>query len=1012
MTDVLHQFVVRAGAPLLGADSQELDEQLRLESNQTVLRTFCEDLSAPVLLLLHRVEAEPQRSGSLSEQSIGASEAETDVVPAEQSADRDSDSSDSDSDSDSDQEGSDVFELSCDSKRLARATDARNAVAFVKNSDKPLRLKGKKSLARQLHVMQLHAGAPLHSMLAFVRHSFLPLSRDMVVRAGSDDSRKEHDKSADTKVALRAIAGKFFEIETELLRCAGDIQVPSVSLQVHSALRNVESLEQLGALADDVAFANAVQKDLVEWRRLIRSVTTLKRSITRGSLAQEVNFWHAMQRAVQQVESQLQRSDVTLAFELLRRHKRFVVTTNFRGDVLLGEVHKRIETNLSMMSEFPVHELQHASDLPALARAADAAVQHVRSKAMPHGRIAYPPQQLLGLLRCLSRDVAARMCHLLSEQQVLRVDMDHFRVLKSACELTHAKMRSIMAFLTDYGAVAAQQQRSTASTSASTASTSTATGELMFDRLEFDEVKAVLTRLQEVLKVRQAHVHLLRHIRRTFGLSGESADAVTGRRWTAAVEQAFGDNFLSLADPLRVHVAEGAAAAASPEDDPWKRACRRYDKCVEDIELELEQRIRDELLAVTEGEAGEWYMFRVFQKYYELLARPRIGQAFVSYHGKLLQVAQHELRRLQLRHRRRFLGSQAHTWCVSKDVPPVAAHVLWCQQLRRRVEHLARQLRGVLGRRWSEIEAPRGKQLRQAMDVLLRKLDTRALVEQWQQQAKLLLEHASDRVGGPVLCVVRAADGEAAAVATGDGDPGAGMQLAVNLDRRLVELFKECRLLMQHGVRSSWELRSAALLYQQMQPVAVRLDDAVCTYRRLCDVLARPESVRVRGLLQQHKRRVQHRLLQAKAFCWLTSSHSFNARTARYAADLCGAVAALDDRVGQVLRLDALVQQCLQALEDCELPHTAAAVGDAADTDDDASMSGSSSVADGSGMSGDEDWFAQRQARQSLAARVKSLDAAQLLRLLQREVVDVVDEGDFSNKQLFVQALNDAVAEV
>lgn len=58
-------------------------------------------------------------------------------------------------------------------------------------------------------------------------------------------------------------------------------------------------------LSDDV-FLNKLQKDISVWKSKIRSLTSLDRDVSAGSVLQEISFWLGVERAVNGVIQQLQ----------------------------------------------------------------------------------------------------------------------------------------------------------------------------------------------------------------------------------------------------------------------------------------------------------------------------------------------------------------------------------------------------------------------------------------------------------------------------------------------------------------------------------------------------------------------------------------------------------------------------------------------------------------------------------------------------------------------------------
>jgi hypothetical protein len=99
---------------------------------------------------------------------------------------------------------------------------------------------------------------------------------------------------------------------------------------------SVDAVEPQSLLTDP-AFLNKLQADVNVWIKEIQAVTKLSRDVASGTASQEINFWLSMEHALEDIETQLQGDEVTLALDVLKHAKRFHATVSFIADTGLKE---------------------------------------------------------------------------------------------------------------------------------------------------------------------------------------------------------------------------------------------------------------------------------------------------------------------------------------------------------------------------------------------------------------------------------------------------------------------------------------------------------------------------------------------------------------------------------------------------------------------------------------------------------------------------------------------------
>ena len=74
-----------------------------------------------------------------------------------------------------------------------------------------------------------------------------------------------------------------------------------------------------------------------QWIKSIQSVTKLSRDVSSGTASQEINFWLSLERALENIETQLRSDEVNMVMDCLRNAKRFHATVSFIADTGLKD---------------------------------------------------------------------------------------------------------------------------------------------------------------------------------------------------------------------------------------------------------------------------------------------------------------------------------------------------------------------------------------------------------------------------------------------------------------------------------------------------------------------------------------------------------------------------------------------------------------------------------------------------------------------------------------------------
>lgn len=141
---------------------------------------------------------------------------------------------------------------------------------------------------------------------------------------------------------------KFAELELSLLHLQQNVEIPETHFVIHPviqrAISEAQSTGQRPSISliptktlNDSTFLNLLHNQVNAWIKSIQAVTKLTRDVSSGTASQEVNFWLSLERALEEIETQLRSDEVNMVMDCLRNAKRFRATMSFIADTGLKQ---------------------------------------------------------------------------------------------------------------------------------------------------------------------------------------------------------------------------------------------------------------------------------------------------------------------------------------------------------------------------------------------------------------------------------------------------------------------------------------------------------------------------------------------------------------------------------------------------------------------------------------------------------------------------------------------------
>ncbi|KAL9108457.1 MAG: hypothetical protein Q9227_006791 [Pyrenula ochraceoflavens] len=735
------------------------------------------------------------------------------------------------------------------------------SVAFLK---RPAPLDTTRPLASQVQVINLPGLASLSNaqtnqtsatspfeVLHSVVHLALAPYFDAYTR--NQDSSKS-GRSRHTQEAKGGVPGakkKIAELELSLLHLQRNIEIPAINLQLPAPVQEVVddaerdsrkndySIEELRSmlhpkLLEDSKTLNNMQTVVNGWIKSIQAVTKLTRDAECETAAQEINFWLAMEAALDGIADQLSAKGIQLTVDILARANRHSAKLSFQQDTGLQEAMDTVRKYNSLMRDFPLDELLSATSMEKVSEALMAIFAHLTKKLR---QSLYPIKRALELVEAISGDLDAQLHALLNGRTILHMDFKEFTNLMDTADII---WRTWEDYQKDFTNLAREVVRKRSD-------------KFIPVKITQRHIKTQ-ERLKYVKTFRTNHEQLQRTIINVLGAKSSHAQSTQDvSADAAAFVEELGD-----VDAID-EVSEAFAALknvdvmdVSPEGtEIWVQAEITYNERTSRVENSIIARLRDRL--ATARTANE--MFRVFSKFNALLVRPKVRGAISEYQAQLLENVKMDIASLHDRFKQQYGNCEASSMAQLHDIPPVSGAIIWARQIEKQLDGYMKRVEAVLGEDWAL--HTEGEKLQAESSLFRKKLNTRPIFESWVQD----VNRRHLYIGGRLFVVAR--------VRT----MGNQLEISVNFDPKISSLFKEVRNLTWANYQVPHAISNISKEAKKVYPYAISLMESVRTFTQTCRLIGTMHSVA--PLLHGYQREVFNIISKGLPLRWESFVHSY-----------------------------------------------------------------------------------------------------------------------------------------
>jgi dynein heavy chain 1 len=742
----------------------------------------------------------------------------------------------------------------------------------------------------------------LENMYQYLHHGFNPLLRSYASRlaAGGTNSAaatggfEEHEggaahtsaaeaadvqeRSRELTLSLPVITKRLNELEYALQTHLQNIEVPDVRLAIDplissalgdstAAIANVQDLGISDELNDKTL--NRIQNGVNKWIKEIQVVTRRERDESSGTVAQEIQYWSALERALNVIQSQVDGPAVQTTLNVLKQSRRALATIVFETDTDLSAAHSRVQSTMQLMRQFPIDPLMSASSVEELTVALGNIFAHLKKLKTADE---YPLPRVVKLIQVLSRDLSTQLVAILSTKKLMHMPFADATMVLNECQRLFEQWDTNSRQFRELVLSLAKRRGN----------------ERIVYRTQVDH-RPLQDRLEDVRQFLSTHEKLRDVVSRVLpGVSSRVNTAASSEDVsTLPQEDTEITSVREISSAFRLMLAVDPVDVTREGVVTWESAKRAYDRCIDRLESRIIERLTDRLGAAKTADE----MFRVFSKFNALFFRPRIRGAIQQFQTRLIGTVERDIEALQVKFKRTYKHSEVAQMSKVRDVPPVSGAIIWARQIERQLQLYLGRVETVLGKGWEQhVE---GKRLKEAGQAFMRKLNTQQMFDGWMQSIQNV---PSFEITGSIFHVEQRR-GE--------------LMLRVNFDTQIVELFKEVRNLQWLGFRIKYTLKTISDEAKEKYPFAMSLTATLKTFNAVMCSLDEDLRALLAGSVKQVQNTLEMSYNKSKGVNWDAD------RLQDYVRDLSNQILGLQEKCYDANEKRAQAEACLMELRTC-----------------------------------------------------------------------------------------------
>ena len=716
-------------------------------------------------------------------------------------------------------------------------------------------------IKKQLQILNFSSEGNDNSVFLYMQN-YIQTAFSSLFSSFQDAMGNEQNPSANIKsTTLASVQTKMNELVVLLSQAQKNSNIPNIKLEGDPELKEkMEKFQQekkTPATVDDLSegcnddYITKLCDIINRWKADVSQIIKLDRNIMQGDTLEEINFWRDYETTLKNVKSQIESQEVQMTLGLVRNARKIFITKGFEEDTKIDEPIRRVEGYNLLLKDLPIIPLTTATEIPEISNYLKKFFEHLRNKMKIS---CYPIARMIQLIEVLSKDLNEHLITVLGPKLMTMSYESFLKLYKETKELfKDGWIKEFEAAKKEVPII--QRLRNERN--------------LMAYPSTFEHY-ALRKRLKELKKFREEHKNLYEI---TLSLTQTEGETQTESPLSREID-------LAYAKASEVQILD----LSKQGDANWINVRNEYNKTTEKIEGQISNSLSEQLANAQNSNE----QFRIFEKFNKLIKRNRVQNAIQEYQTELVNSITHSISELKDKLYGGYAASTATQMSRIKGIPEVSGEIIWMNQFKRKAEMYKKKISIVLGENWEVLNE--GKKIKDLIEHIVKKAGTiNKLTEEWNREAISFDKNSSGN--DKILEIVT---------------KQSGYELRVKFDEKLIDLFKEVRLINGVYLNVSQIVVTRSIEHKGNYPYYIALQDAFRTFNSACQKIK--NEPRIAKLVAKPKRDIQDLISSNWGITW-----SNNPKLERFTKDICEKVSSFEENVrdlsNKIIQIEALFGQ-------------------------------------------------------------------------------------------------------
>ena len=675
---------------------------------------------------------------------------------------------------------------------------------------------------------------------------------------------------ANTKVQnYKDVNSKMNELAILLGKAQNTSDIPEIKLETdplvkekidefYKANGKYPTADDIKANFDENAF-NRLCDIINKWKNDIIAFTKLENDLDKGDSLDEINFWRKSEVMCRNIKSQLDSPEISITLDLAKNSRKVFALNGFEDEIKLKEHMNKItfyNMNLKDIDILGMLKTTNLSEIPPF-------LKSIFEKIKGNLRTGwYPIPRLLKFLEKIKQDLNKHIIKLLG-QKLMEIDYNEFeKIFAQTDEIFTLGWTNEMNNLKKE-AIAAEK---------------VLTGKIQIENSLF--ANPLQSRLDEIKKLREEHKNFV-ELSQSLVLSqdGEEKEgAIPHSNLTKEIKEAYLE--FTKVDVLDL---------TGKGEKKWIDAQEQYRKKTEEIEIQISSTLKDQL-AQAQGSAEQYKIFKRFQ---QLSQKQRIHLGIQEYQTTLVNEIIKNLSDLLDTLLEGYQSNSASQMSKIKGIPEVSGKLIWLKQFERKAKAFKKKAAIILGDNWENVND--GKKIKEMIESIEKNSTaTSRLVEDFNKEA--LTMDSNDISNERLLDITKKQN---------------KYEIKVNFDEKLIDLFKEVRLLSGKGQSLNGIVINRSIENKVNYPYAIALQESFRAFQNSCFKIK--NEPRIDRLVAKQKKDILTLIQEKYNFNWQNRP-----KIQEFTSVICEKVAVFEETVSDLIVKVEQIDNYLSQIENSE----------------------------------------------------------------------------------------------